>query len=323
MQGTQLAVEDINQTGGILNNKVRLISEDTQSDLKQTISAYRKLKSLNEVFAIIGPNWTEFAEPVAPLANAEKTILITPTGHTPQLLSNLPYVFSLQFPAKDAVKPLIKYLEERNFDELKIIVSPNAYYEMLSRTILENISKNIKISSEMVSSDSLDFRSTISKLSRIKNLGILVFLLENGPASTFVKQAKSVNIKPENLILGPIFKYDEILRKDNVLSQGIIHFDYIYEIPKDFIDKYKTRFNVEPTYGSALSYDSVILLKKGIEKCSLNSDALASCLDKISFDGYSGPVNFSPSKNRISTRPFTQVFQVTDGISTPLISNHL
>lgn len=318
LQGAILATEDINRSGGINDRKIKLISEDTQSDPKQTISAYKKLKSLNNVDAIIGPNWSEFAEPLAPIANEDRTILITPSGHTPNLLKNRPYVFSLQFPAKEAVVPVTSYITSRNFSEVIIFVSPNAFYEMLSQTIVDALKDKIKISSEIVSSDNLDFKSSINRIRSKKDLGIVVFLLENGPAATFVKQAKSQGIKSSNLMLGPIVRYDEILKKDNALTQGIIHFDYDYETPEDFNKKYRSRFNTDPTFGSAQSYDSVLLLKEGMEKCRNQPDLLLNCISGANFKGVSGDIEFEKTRDRITKRPVIRCFEIIDGVSKPL-----
>jgi branched-chain amino acid transport system substrate-binding protein len=326
LNGASLAVEEINNSNktepnGTNHIKFKLISEDNQSDQKQTLTIYRKLKSLNNVFAIIGPNWSEFASPIAPLANSEKTIMITPTGHTPDLLINRPYVFSLQFPAKESITPVVKYLESRNFEEIIIFVSPNAFYEMLSNTIISSFPKTMKIRSEIVPSESLDFKSNLSKLRNIKNLGIIVFLLENGPAATFVKQAKSIGLPAENLMLGPIVRYDDILKNDKNLSNGLIHFDYIYEIPNYFKDKFKKRFNVEPTFGSVQSYDAVNLLKNEIQKCGLEKEKLIECIAKSKSTGVSGPIEFKENRDRVTSIPVIQVFKINAGESMRLSSD--
>jgi len=63
-----LAVEEINADGGILGNKVVLISEDDQSNVQGAINGARKLVSVDGVSAIIGPE----SDPIVSLKDFAK-----------------------------------------------------------------------------------------------------------------------------------------------------------------------------------------------------------------------------------------------------------
>jgi len=219
----------------------------------------------------------------------------------------------MQFPVAEAIKPLSKYLLSRNVDKITIFISPNAYYEMLGNTLEAQISDKLNVKKQIVPADSLDYRTELTKIRQETNTAIVVFLLENGPASTFVKQAKNIGIDPGRLILGPIVRYDEVLKKDHALTEGIIHLDYSVPIPKDFQEMYLTRFKSEPAFGSVLAYDAVYLLKYGIEMCGDDGSKLVDCLAKVNFKGKSGPVKFDQNRNRIITNEVTKIYKITNG----------
>ena len=53
-KGTELAVEEINQTGGVLGRPIELITEDNQSKAGESATIAKKLISRDQVVAILG-----------------------------------------------------------------------------------------------------------------------------------------------------------------------------------------------------------------------------------------------------------------------------
>src|ERR1043166_5039776 len=53
-KGTALAVDEINNSGGVLGKKINLTAEDAQSQAGQPATIVRKLISSNHVIAVLG-----------------------------------------------------------------------------------------------------------------------------------------------------------------------------------------------------------------------------------------------------------------------------
>ncbi|HAO80224.1 MAG TPA: ethanolamine utilization protein EutJ, partial [Verrucomicrobia subdivision 3 bacterium] len=53
-KGTQLAVDELNASGGVLGKKIQLLTEDNQSQAGQSATVVRKLISSDGVVAILG-----------------------------------------------------------------------------------------------------------------------------------------------------------------------------------------------------------------------------------------------------------------------------
>src|SRR5438067_12588321 len=53
-KGTQLGIDEINATGGVLGKKLKLITEDDQSNAGQPATIVRKLISQDKVVAVLG-----------------------------------------------------------------------------------------------------------------------------------------------------------------------------------------------------------------------------------------------------------------------------
>src|SRR2546421_9378232 len=55
LEGTQLWVDDVNERGGLLGRKVRLVYYDDKSDANTGVHLYEKLITADKVDLVIGP----------------------------------------------------------------------------------------------------------------------------------------------------------------------------------------------------------------------------------------------------------------------------
>ncbi|GAF76750.1 unnamed protein product, partial [marine sediment metagenome] len=74
-----LAVEEVNNVGGINGKKIEIIYEDTQGSASKAVSIYNKFKDIDNVIAIIGPNLQTEVSAIAPLAEKDGFPIITPS----------------------------------------------------------------------------------------------------------------------------------------------------------------------------------------------------------------------------------------------------
>ena len=80
--GIDLAVTEINNTGGILGRPLKIIYEDDQTSPVQTVTSTTKLITIDKVEAIIGGTWDFLINAAAPVIREKKKILITPLCFT-------------------------------------------------------------------------------------------------------------------------------------------------------------------------------------------------------------------------------------------------
>jgi len=80
VQGAKLAVEEINAAGGTLGQSIQLIVEDNGSKAGETATITRKLISQDKVTAILGDLTSSATMEGAPLAQAAKIPLLTPSA---------------------------------------------------------------------------------------------------------------------------------------------------------------------------------------------------------------------------------------------------
>lgn len=83
-QAAKLALEDriaeINSNGGINGYQVELITYDSRSEIPDAVAAAKRLMDQDRVSAIIGPEWSGAAIPIAAIADTAKTPVIATTA---------------------------------------------------------------------------------------------------------------------------------------------------------------------------------------------------------------------------------------------------
>ena len=83
--GIDLAVEQENERGGVSGRKIAVRYEDSAGDPKQAVSAMQKILAQYRPQSIIGDAFSSPALAIAPIANREKIVMISPTASSPKL----------------------------------------------------------------------------------------------------------------------------------------------------------------------------------------------------------------------------------------------
>ena len=102
LHAVELAVEEINKTGGVLGRPIKLLVEDSESRPKAAVEAAHKLADINKVPVCIGGFSSGLAYPIAEYLNSVKVPFVT-TATTLKLRDVGPYVFDTADLADQAV----------------------------------------------------------------------------------------------------------------------------------------------------------------------------------------------------------------------------
>ena len=115
--GIELAVEQINNDGGILGKKVELVVKDNKSDNNEAATAAANLATNDDAVAIIGPATSGASKAVIPNITKAQVPFITPSGTDDSVtMSNgkvQEYVFRSSFQDSFQGKVLAQYATEK------------------------------------------------------------------------------------------------------------------------------------------------------------------------------------------------------------------
>lgn len=315
LNGTVLAVEEINQHGGVRGRQLELVVEDNQSDFSKTATAFRKLANIDRVPVVFGPNWAEFAEVAAPLAEGEKVVLISATGYTAELVKNRSYVFSGMPAHEYVVEPFAQKIIDQHYKKIALLVSENAYYGAIADILQSYFKrKNEKLALvQRFQPPSLDFRTVVAKLKRDGFDAVVLFLLEGtGGTASFLRQAKEARLEA-SLYSGPSILFDDSIRDNPSIAEKVIFFDYRVPNAPEFEGKYESRFGIKRILGTTKAYDLVYLVKKAIEKCGEGAEQIRNCLRSVQHQGVTGQIAFEPDGNFRGNTYVMKLVQVDRG----------
>lgn len=317
LDAIQMAVSDINATGGIGGRHLEMVVEDNQSSLKGTISAFQKLHSLHHVPVILGPNWAEFSEVVAPLADQNEIVMLTASGYTETLTKDRRFVFTTLPKFEVHVKPITDALIKRHPKKIALITTSNTYFESISKALRNTLSQaGLELSYELsVAPGNTDYRSMLLKLKNDGVDAIVPFLQEGGELASFFKQRKELNIQAKIFTHDIVF--DEVLSKRPELAEGASFFRYMPDAPQEFLDRYRKEYKREPMVNVPKAYDNVFLIKDAILKCGLAGEQIRQCLLQADYSGRSGRIRFTSSGNVLGMENLTKLYQVKNGEFTP------
>jgi branched-chain amino acid transport system substrate-binding protein len=108
-EGTLMAIEEINAAGGLLGKKLELLTEDTQSKSGEPATVVNKLISRDNVVAILGEVASSRSMEAAPLCQASKIPMISPSSTNPKLTEMGDYIFRVCFTDKFQGEVIAKF----------------------------------------------------------------------------------------------------------------------------------------------------------------------------------------------------------------------
>lgn len=317
--GALLAQDDLNARGGIRGQPIHLVVEDNHSDLKSTASAFQKLISVDNVPAVLGPNWAEFVEIVSPLAEERHVPMISPSGYKGSVFQTTKYSFSLWPPHTVAVRPLVAHLRQRGFQSVTVFITENAYFEEILAALRSGLQGSPTQLNPIVrfSAAEQDFRSSITRLKSSPAQAVVALILENSGLVPYLRQMRQLGLAlPHFTANGPAF--DEMLKKEPSLAEGLVYFDYTVPGSDEFRARFRARFSKEPGFASAKAYDGVMLLAHTIEQCGAAREAISRCLHQEKYQGISGTIQFDTQGVIASSENNSRLLQIIDGTVRPL-----
>lgn len=288
-KGVNLALEEINKG----SKKLEIIYEDNKGQPKDAVTAYNKLRNIDHVDYVLTFQ-SSVALAIAPLANQDKVIQIDVSATTPDYSTPNDYTFRTGIVATQLAKESSDILFNKlGIKEVGILSINNDFGEGMKKVFKENYQGKI-IAEEKFNQDASDFKTQLNKLSGAKTIFLVSHLKESG---LLVKQA--AELKLDFNFFTDVFSVEgpDFIDIAKESAEEIVYVAPKFDIDdknqevSSFIEKYRTKYNEEPTYFAAQAYDAVLSLSKALENCS-DTDCVREELMKLDFNGASGKIKF-------------------------------
>lgn len=306
--GALLAIEEINNAGGINGKLIDYKSDDDRGDATEAVTLYNKFQE-EGANAIFGAITSKPALAVAENSVEDMMPIITPTGTMNSITEGKENVFRACFtdPLQGVI--LANFASENLKAKTAAILTNTSddYSKGISQSFKEQAAKNgIEIvSEEGYGATDKDFKAQLTTInSKNPDVVLIPDYYENDVL--IAAQAKEIGLKAQ--IIGGD-GWDGVLNvvaKDSEDTLEGIYFTNHYSLDdksekvQNFIKLFRDKNGEDPSAFAALSYDAIYLLKDAFEKSSsLEHKDVVEALQKAEIDGVTGHIKFGENNNPI------------------------
>ncbi len=299
--GVTLAVDEINAAGGVPGvGKLVTATEDTGSTATGAVNAANKLIQQEKVAAIIGEAMSANTLAVVPVTQKAQVPQVTTMSSAPTITEQgSKYIFRTQITAVRSGETLANYLnKDKGYKKIAILNDTNEFGTNFANVVEDTLKKNgaPPVMRATFATNDKDFTSQLLK---VKESGADAVVLSGqfAEGALIVTQMKQLGLSlptgaPDGLTPP---KFIELAGD---AANGVIFTNSFVagvQDPKvqEFVKKYEARFNKKPDNGGALSYDSVYVVAKAMEKAkSADPQKIRDAIASLTYDGVTGKISY-------------------------------
>jgi branched-chain amino acid transport system substrate-binding protein len=294
-----LAFGDVNASGGIKGTPLRAIYEDSQGKPQQGVSALQKLITLDHVKSVIGDLFSSVTLAMAPIAESNRVVILSPTSSAPAITKAGDYIFrncaSDEFEGRAMAEAAVDRLGIRR---VAILYTNNDYGVGIVTVFRKRFVEKggTVVAEEAFLQGANDFRAQLTKLRSVSSDA--VYIVGYKELGQVLKQASELGLKRQFLST-VMFEDPEILRVAGPAADGVVYSARAYDAEntdtqtRTFVREFRERYGETPDIFAAFSYDAANILARAIRTGGADGEGIKNALYAIKdFKGVCGPASF-------------------------------
>ncbi|MFH1117473.1 MAG: ABC transporter substrate-binding protein [Pseudomonadota bacterium] len=313
-QGAQLAIDEINKSGGINGRQVSGVFEDSKGDPGEAAKVFTKLVEADRVEVVIGVLSDDIAPLLAQLAKRHRIPLII-TGAQTQVVTGRQcnrYTFRI-CPNSRQNSKIGAILAARTKAKLWTAVASDhaagrelwTQFKAQLREMRPDASFVEGPGLEFVKSESADWEASIQAVKKSGAQGVFVYLY-GGEFIDFVKKGNGLGLFDGNrefvAVMGSLA---ELLGLGNSMPQGIWwSTPYWFQASRNpintsFVETYESRYGVPPSWQAHFSYGGVKAFSEAVRKSGTSeASAVVAALEGMTIELPVGKVVLRPQDHQ-------------------------
>ncbi|MFN2385455.1 MAG: ABC transporter substrate-binding protein [Thermoanaerobaculia bacterium] len=306
--GIKMAFDEINAAGGVLGKKLRVIVEDDRSQPEEAATAVTKLINQNRVVAVLGEVSSSRSLAAAPICQAAKIPMISPSSTNPRVTQIGDFIFRVCF--IDPFQGLVMAKFAANTLKLKrvaILVDVRNDYSVGLQTFFRQNFRQLGgeiVAEQSYSEGDSDFKAQLTQIKAANPEAIYVpgYYTE---VATIARQSRELGMTVP-LLGGDGWDSPRLFEiGGDALNGCYISNHYSVDDPspeiQKFVGDYRGRYKQVPDALAALGYDAARILADAITRAGSTGndkirDALAATKD---FPGVTGKISINAERNAI------------------------
>ena len=324
--GMQLRVDELNEQGGIHGRKLKLLSEDSGYDPKKAVLAAQKLVNQDKIFIMAGHLGTAHNNAAMPVQFEKNVVNFMPLTAAREMyepLNRLKYALlssyydqmriALPKMVKDKFARKVCAIYQDDEFGLEVLRGAEAGLKSLSMEFSEKTS---------FKRGATDFSSQVAKM---KSAGCELVVLGTIIRETIGTIAESRKTGFNPVFFGSVAAYTDLIHKlggkamDGMYATMSVQNPYLDEASQPirfWANKYKTKFNEDPTVFSAYGYTMVDIFIQAAQKTgpNLTTDNFIKAMDSMTIapDMFGSPQLKYSATQRLGS-DLSRLSQIQDG----------
>jgi urea transport system substrate-binding protein len=303
-----LAVEQINASGGVLGKQLQLVGEDGASEPTVFAEKAEKLISSDCVAAVFG-GWTSSSrKAMLPVFESANSLLYYPVQY--EGLESSKNIFYTGATTNQQIVPALDYLKEKGAKSLYLVGSDYVFPQTANRIIKAYAGANgIEIKGEDYTPlGSTDFSTIVNKV-RTADADAVFNTLNGDSNVAFFREYKNVGLTPEAMpVVSVSIAEEEVggIGIENITGQ-LTAWNYYQTVDNPvnnaFVKAYKDKFGADKPTSDPMeaAYVSLYLWKNTVEKAnSFDVTAIQDNAGGVTFDAPEGLVTIDGENHHIT-----------------------
>jgi branched-chain amino acid transport system substrate-binding protein len=307
--GFDLALEEINANGGVLNRPLAYVFEDSQSDPRQAVAIAQKFVNDPKIAIELGDFSSPASMAASPIYQRAGLVQFGFTNSHPDFTKGGDFIWSPSLSQADS-QPLLADLAIKSLGLKKVaVLYLNTDWGRASKDVFVKSAAERGaqvVASEGYQPDEKDFRSTLVRVRDAKPDGI-VLISYYADGALIAGQVKNIGINLPLVAVGSVYS-PKFLELGGAAVNGIFsNTSFFPGEPRtevqNFVKRFHAKYNREPDAFVAYAYDAVILAASAIRNAgTTDRKAIRDAFYKIK-DVPSvvfGKATFDPTTRRVA-----------------------
>jgi branched-chain amino acid transport system substrate-binding protein len=289
-RGLEIAVEEINQKGGINDQRLEIIFHDSKGSPKEGVTVANKLINTENVKIIIGST-TGVNKAIAPLSEKYNVLLFSQSMDQ-SIPKASKFIFSIYPSLENQAATISEYIRKKGYKKLAALCLNDVSMAEQINLIEENLDEySIHITTkETYEITGREFRSKIRKIKNYNTDALLLFGYGSLYPTIFKQLSEMKYDKP--VIGNPAFLFSSATEKGTDIYKNAVFASFPRTLNdykmENFARRYREKYNEEmPRYIDPIYfYDVVNIIAQAVGKVGSSPNNIADYIAGL--DNYSG-----------------------------------
>ncbi len=288
-------------------DNIELIFEDDNYDAKKAVTAYKKLRSIDGIDAVLILSAPSI-EAIKPLTDAENIPLLGLGGIN---VYEKDTVFQLM-PSGNLLFPVLGQKYAEKYKKIAVAHSNATLFQTNTNTFRSGLASSTETTDHVIVAGS-DMRTEVQKIIATKPDAVTVFM----PKDDAIKFLKTLRVQDNKGAIKVVCDFQTILAPDEIGDaigrdrlEGCIATNIGDTMKTTFIESFKAKYGANPMIAADYTYDAVQMVQSLLQSVPKNKWVETIAAPGYTFDGKaSGVMKFNEDGTREDVLPRVEIYK--------------